>query len=79
MLQVSFIMIYLIYKISVLLKITIILKYFLRSKQTLIFLKNNKLFSQHIMMESSRLEEENIIKNVKNFYRLEKLKRKRNN
>ena len=79
MLQVSFIMIYLIHKISVLLKITRILKHFLRSKQALIFLKNNKLFSQHIMMESSRLEEENIIKNLKNFYRLEKLKRKRNN
>ena len=32
-------------------------------------------FLQHIMKESSNLEEENIIKDVRNLYRLEKLKK----
>ena len=61
MTRVNFIMIYVIHKISVLLKITRILKLFLRrvidvhsffSKKIIIF------FSQHIMMQSSRLEED---------------------
>ena len=63
MLQVNFIMIYIILEISVLLKIT-------RIK------KNHFFFSQHIMMGNSRSKEENIIKDVRNLFRLEKLKEK---
>ena len=60
-LKISIIMIYIIHKILVLLQITRILKHFLRSITDLFFLKQI-IFSQYIMMESSRLEEENIIK-----------------
>ena len=60
-LKISIIMIYIIHKILVLLQITRILKRFLRSITDLFFLKQI-IFSQYIMMESSRLEEENIIK-----------------
>ena len=35
-------------------------------------LKDFFFFSQHIMMEGLSLEEENIIKNVKDIYRLKK-------
>ena len=61
MTRVNFIMIYVIHKTPVLLKMTRILKPFLRrvidvysffSKKIIIF------FSQHIMMKSSRLEED---------------------
>ena len=58
MLQVNFVMIFIIHKILVLRKITRILKHF---------------FSPHIMMESPSLEEENIIKDVRNLFRLENL------
>ena len=60
-LKISIIMIDIIHKILVLLQITRILKRFLRSITDLFFLKQI-IFSQYIMMESSRLEEENIIK-----------------
>ena len=60
-LKISIIMIYIIHKILVLLQITRILKRFLRSITDLFFLKQI-IFSQYIMTESSRLEEENIIK-----------------
>ena len=55
---------YMNYKILVLLKITRILKNFLKSIIDFFF------FSQHIMMESSWFE--NIIKDVRNLFRLEK-------
>ena len=61
MLQVNFIMIWIIHKILVLLKITRILKHFLRNIidfHFFFFL----IFSHHKMMESLRLEEENIKK-----------------
>ena len=71
---------YIIYKISVLLKIIRILKVFLMSKIDFFFRKNNQFFSQHIMMKSTRLEEdknieESIIADVKNISRLKKLKK----
>ena len=66
MLYIHFIMIYRIYKISVLPKINRILKFL----QKIINLK-------HIMMKSSRfyedeIKEENIIKDVRNLFRLAK-------
>ena len=76
MLQVNFIIMYIIHKMLVLIKITRILKYFLRSIIDFYFsFKTNELFSQYIMMESPRLEEENIIKDVINLVRLEKLEK----
>ena len=66
MLQVNFIIIYIIHKILVLLKITRILKHFLRSIIDFYFFKNNNFVSQHITMESSNLEDENITKDVRN-------------
>ena len=71
MLQGNFIMIN---KISALLKMTRILKHFLRSIIDFYILKH-LFFSQHIMMESSSLEEENIIKDIRNLFRFEKLKK----
>ena len=61
MTRVNFIMIYVIHKISVLLKITRILKLFLRrviEVHSFFFKKNKFFFSQNIMMKSSRLEED---------------------
>ena len=57
MLQVDSIIIYIIYEISVLLKITRILKDFLRSIIDFFFFWKKKN-SQHIMMKFSWLEEE---------------------
>ena len=68
MLQVNFIMIN---KISALLKMTRILKHFLRNIIDFYSLRH-LFFSQHIMMESSSLEEANIIKDIKNLFRFEK-------
>ena len=70
MLQVNFIMISIIYKILVLLKITRILKQFLRS----IIID---FYSQHIMKKISMLKEyrnikENIIKDIRSLFRLKK-------
>ena len=56
MLQVDLIMIYIIHITSVLLEITRILKFFLRS--IIHFFLKIYLFSQHIMKKSSRLEED---------------------
>ena len=79
MLQVNFIMIFIIHKILVILKITRILKHFLRSIIHLYFLKNNIFFfSQPKVMEIPSLQEENIIKYVRNLFRLEKLKKETN-
>ena len=71
MLQVNFIMIYIIHKISVLLKITRILKTFFKEFSRFLFKKNIYFFSQRMMMESPI----NIIKNVRNPFRSEKLKK----
>ena len=39
-----------------------------------LFNEYNRIFSQHIMLKSPSLEKENIIKDVRNLFRLEKLK-----
>ena len=70
MLQINFIMICMIHKILVLL--------LFKENNRLLLFKKEFFFSQHIMMESPSLEEENIIKDIRNLSRLEKLK-KRNN
>ena len=49
-----------------------ILKCFLKEYNSLLFLKKKIFFSQHIMMESLSLEEENIIKDLRNLLRLRK-------
>ena len=71
MLQVNFIIIYIIHKISILLKTTRVLKRSLRS--------NNQFLLQHKIMKILRLEEdnnieENIIKDIKNLFRLKNTK-----
>ena len=83
MLQVNFILIYVIHKILVLLKITRILKRFFKEYNRLLFIffRKSNFFSQHLIMKSSRLEEdknieENIIRDVRNLIRLKKLKKK---
>ena len=56
-------MIYIIHKILVLLKVTRISKHFLRSIiDFYLFIKIIDFFSQHIMIESSRPEEEKKLK-----------------
>ena len=75
MLKVNFVMTWIIYKVLMLLKITRILKCFLRSIIDLYFLKKNSFFLQHIMKKYPRPEEENIIKD--DLFRLEKLKKER--
>ena len=66
MLQVNFIMIYVICKISVLFTITRILYRFLGSIIEFYFFKKDLLFfSQHLMMTGSRLEEYKKILNKK--------------
>ena len=62
MLQVNFIMSYIIHQISALIRIIRILKRFLRNIAVLIIITeihqnmtNNYFFSQHIMLESSKL------------------------
>ena len=78
MLQVNFMMICIIHEILVLLKITRILKRFLKSILVFYFLKNNLFFLQYTMIENPSPEEENIIKYVRNLFRLEKLKKRIN-
>ena len=59
MLQVNYIIIYIIHKISVSLKITRIFKRFLRSIMQFYFLEKIVIFFlQHIMIKSSRLEKD---------------------
>ena len=74
MLQISFIMTYIVHKILVLLIITRIFKTVFKENK-----KNNQQFSQHITMKTARLEEDknvedNINKDVRNLFRLKKLK-----
>ena len=83
MLQVNFIMIYVIHKILALLKITKNLKRFLRSIIDFYFFKSIKFFFTTYDDEKSRLEEdknikENIIKEVRNLFRLKNLEKERN-
>ena len=72
MLQVNFMMIYIIHRISVLFKITRISKRFLRSIIDFYCFKKQLFFSQHMMIKSPRLEEKNTIKDIKNLFKLEK-------
>ena len=51
-------------------KLTRLLKRFLKSIIDSFFF--NQIFSQHLIMESSSLEEKNIIKDVRNIFRLKK-------
>ena len=72
MLQVNFIMIYIIHKISVLLKINKILK---RCLMNIYYFLKKSIFFDNIFMQSTKHEEyenitENVIKNVRNFIRL---------
>ena len=84
MLQFNFIMTCIIHKILVLFKITRILKPFLRSIIEFLFKETNCFFfSQRVMMKISRLEEdknieENIIKDVRNLFRLKNFKKEPN-
>ena len=75
LLNFNFAMIYIIHKMLVLLKNY--LNYlkenaFLKSIIDFYFLKKNKFFSQHIIMESLNLKEGNLIKVIRNFFRLKK-------
>ena len=72
MLQVNIIMITITHKILVLVKITRILRQFLRRLIHLNVLEKQFILSQYIMMESSSLEEEKMIKGRKNIFRLKK-------
>ena len=77
-LQVNFTMIYKVHKISVLLKITIVLKQFLRIIIAFHIFKNVICFSQHIFVKYSKIEEdrnieENIVKDPTNLVILKKL------
>ena len=83
MLQVDFIMIYIIHKILVLPKITIISKSFLKSITDFYFLKIKMIFFVTYNDECSSPKEdkyikENTIKDVKNLFKLNKLKRETN-
>ena len=69
MLQLSFIMIYIIQKILMLLKINRILNCILRSTINFYY-QIVFFFLQHIMMGNRRSEEENMIKDVINLFRL---------
>ena len=74
----SFAMIYIIHKTLVLLKNHLnylkdsIFKCFFKEYNRILSILLRKLFSQHIMMENLSLEEENIIKDIRNLFRLEK-------
>ena len=56
------------------LKITRILKRFLRSLVNF-YLSKKIFFLQHVILEKPSLEEENIIKYVRNHFRLDKLRK----
>ena len=50
----------------------------LQQHNKILFFKRIIIFSQHVIMERPRLEEENIIKDVRNLFRLEILKKLKN-
>ena len=71
----NFFMVYLINKISVLLKDSLSKRFFKEYSRLLLFVK--KLFSEHLMMKSSRLEKDKkvrykIMKDIRNLFRLKK-------
>ena len=78
LLNFNFAMIYIIHKMLVLFKNYLnylkenIFKCFFKKYNRLLFFEKNKFFSQHIIMESLNLKEENIIKVIRNFFRLKK-------
>ena len=78
LLNFNFAMIYIIHKMLVLLKNYLnylkenIFKCFFKKYNRLLFFEKNKFFSQHIIMESLNLKEENLIKVIRNFFRLKK-------
>ena len=68
-------MVYLINQISVLLKDSLSKRFFKEYSRLLLFVK--KLFSEHLMMKSSRLEKDKkirykIMKDIRNLFRLKK-------
>ena len=73
-----FALIYIIHKILVLLKSYLnylkqnIFKCFFKMYNRILFFEKNKSFSQHMIVESLNLKEENIIKVIRNFFRLKK-------
>ena len=77
LLNFNFVMIYIICKMLILLKNHMnylkdtIFECFFKQYSRLLF-KRKYFFSQHIMMESLSLKEENIIKDIKNLFRLKK-------
>ena len=79
MLQINFIMICIIHKISVFLKITRILKMLFKDYSRCLFIYlfifNNFFFQQNIKMESRRFEEENIFKYLRSLFRLAESKK----
>ena len=83
MLQINFIMICIIHKISVFLKITRILKMLFKDYSRCLFIYlfiylfifNNFFFQQNIKMESRRFEEENIFKDLRSLFRLAESKK----
>ena len=70
-------MIYIIHKTLVLFKEHLnyfrdnIFECFLKEHNRLLFFLKKMIFSQYIMMENPRPEEENIIKDIRNLFRLE--------
>ena len=71
--QVNFIMICIIHKISVLLKIT-------RTSKCIIYFYffKKRFFSQHIIIESPKPDKLNIVKDVRNLFRLNEIKNETN-
>ena len=73
-----FAMIYIIHKMLVLLKSYLnylkqnIFKSFFKKYNRILFFEKKNFFSQHIIVESLNLKEENIIKVIRNFFRLKK-------
>ena len=71
-------MIYIMHKVLVLTKNHInylkynIFKFFLKSKIDFYFFLKNNFFHNYIMMKNPRFEEEKIIKDIRNLFRLKK-------
>ena len=78
LLNFCFAMIYIIHKMLVLLKSYLnylkqnIFKCFFKKYNRILFFEKKIFFSQHIIVESLNLKEENIIKVIRNFFRLKK-------
>ena len=74
LLNFNFAMVYIIHKILVLIKNN--MNYFKDNIFKCFFKKKTQFFSIYIMMENPRPEEEKIIKDIRNFFRLKKNKMK---